>query len=347
MSHANARLTPAGRLRLAQLVVEQGWTLRRAAERWNCSVTTARRWADRYRASRAAPAWSTGPRAAPLPAPHPDAASSGGWSGCGSHAAGGRPGSPTGWAGALDGAQDPAPLRLPAAGVDRPGHRGPDQVAPDADRPTPTSTTRPATWSTSTSRSSAGSPTAAAGASSGRQAGRQATPRQRGIGYCYIHNAVDDHSRLAYSELLTDERKETAAAFWTRANAYFDVRRHHRPAGADRQRLLLPLQALRHRPWARPSHTSGPGPTDPRPTARSSGSTAPCSRSGPTPSPTAPRPNAPRSSPTGSTPTITTAATPHSAASHQPTSCPTCVDRTARSPGPARRRDAGRPRRSR
>lgn len=32
---------------------------------------------------------------------------------------------------------------------------------------------------------------------------------------------VDDHSRLAYSEILGDERKETAAAFWVRANEYF------------------------------------------------------------------------------------------------------------------------------
>jgi len=49
VSHANAQLTPAGRLRLARLAVDDGWTLRRAAERWNCSVTTAKRWADRYR----------------------------------------------------------------------------------------------------------------------------------------------------------------------------------------------------------------------------------------------------------------------------------------------------------
>ena len=49
MSHANAQLTPAGRLRLARLIVEENWPLRRAAERWNCSVTTAKRWADRYR----------------------------------------------------------------------------------------------------------------------------------------------------------------------------------------------------------------------------------------------------------------------------------------------------------
>ena len=54
MSHANATLTPAGRLRLAKLVVDAGWPLRRAAERWNCSVTTAKRWADRYRAEGAA-----------------------------------------------------------------------------------------------------------------------------------------------------------------------------------------------------------------------------------------------------------------------------------------------------
>ncbi|MFF4450980.1 IS481 family transposase [Streptomyces sp. NPDC001502] len=41
------------------------------------------------------------------------------------------------------------------------------------------------------------------------------------IGYAYVHSAVDDHSRLAYSEVLTDERKETAAGFWQRANAFF------------------------------------------------------------------------------------------------------------------------------
>jgi transposase InsO family protein len=40
-------------------------------------------------------------------------------------------------------------------------------------------------------------------------------------GYVYLHHAVDDHSRLAYSEILTDERKETAAAFWKRARAFF------------------------------------------------------------------------------------------------------------------------------
>jgi len=42
-----------------------------------------------------------------------------------------------------------------------------------------------------------------------------------GRGYAYLHHAVDDHSRLAYSEICTDERKETAAAFWRRALIFF------------------------------------------------------------------------------------------------------------------------------
>lgn len=36
-------------------------------------------------------------------------------------------------------------------------------------------------------------------------------------------SAVDDHSRLAYSEIHTDERKETATGFWQRAHAFFAV----------------------------------------------------------------------------------------------------------------------------
>jgi transposase InsO family protein len=40
-------------------------------------------------------------------------------------------------------------------------------------------------------------------------------------GYHFLHTAIDGHSRLAYSELLRDERKDTAAAFWARANAWF------------------------------------------------------------------------------------------------------------------------------
>lgn len=41
------------------------------------------------------------------------------------------------------------------------------------------------------------------------------------IGYDYVHSLVDDHSRLAYSEILPDEKGATCAAFLERAAAYF------------------------------------------------------------------------------------------------------------------------------
>ncbi len=41
------------------------------------------------------------------------------------------------------------------------------------------------------------------------------------IGYGYLHTALDDHSRLACTEILADERKETAVAFLHRAYAWY------------------------------------------------------------------------------------------------------------------------------
>ena len=35
--------------------------------------------------------------------------------------------------------------------------------------------------------------------------------KKRPIGYCFVHSAVDDHSRLAYSEFHDDEQGLTAA----------------------------------------------------------------------------------------------------------------------------------------
>ena len=49
MSHANAQLTPRARLRLACLIVESGWTYSAAAKMFMVSPKTARKWADRYR----------------------------------------------------------------------------------------------------------------------------------------------------------------------------------------------------------------------------------------------------------------------------------------------------------
>jgi transposase InsO family protein len=49
-THANAALTPRARLRLARLVVDQGWSPARVAERFDVSWRTAKKWADRYEA---------------------------------------------------------------------------------------------------------------------------------------------------------------------------------------------------------------------------------------------------------------------------------------------------------
>ena len=41
------------------------------------------------------------------------------------------------------------------------------------------------------------------------------------IGYDYVHTAIDDHTRLAYSEALPDEKDHTCAGFLHRALAWF------------------------------------------------------------------------------------------------------------------------------
>ena len=55
----------------------------------------------------------------------------------------------------------------------------------------------------------------------GRQMGSTSAKRKTRIGYDYVHSAVDDHSRLAYSEILDDEKGVTAAGFLTRAATFY------------------------------------------------------------------------------------------------------------------------------
>jgi transposase InsO family protein len=57
-----------------------------------------------------------------------------------------------------------------------------------------------------------------------RAHGRSEEVRGRGIGFDYVHSLVDDHSRLAYSEILPDEKGETCAEFLLRAAGYFAAR---------------------------------------------------------------------------------------------------------------------------
>jgi len=55
---------------------------------------------------------------------------------------------------------------------------------------------------------------------------------KRGSGWEFAHVCIDDHSRLAYVEVLADELKETTAAFLSRAIAWF------RKRGVVTRRLL-------------------------------------------------------------------------------------------------------------
>lgn len=234
MTHANATLTPAGRLRLAQLVADHGWTYARAAERFSVSITTARRWALRYRESGKAGMVDRSSR------PHrcPNQLSRRterrivnlrvtrrwgpariayhlGQNPSTVHQVLRRYGCPRlKWT-------DPATgTRIKTSSRDkrRYEHAAPgDLVHVDIKKlgkiPDGGGWRIHGRGSVNDLRAkSVREHAARAGASPSR-------------GYAFLHHAVDDHSRLAYSEILDDERKETAAGFWLRAEAFFAA--HH------------------------------------------------------------------------------------------------------------------------
>lgn len=149
----------------------------------------------------------------------------------------------------------------------------------------------------------------------GREAGRA---RRSSMGFDYVHSAVDDHSRLAYSEIHADEKAATCAAFLRRAAAFFAA------SGIGRVERVLTDNAWPYRKsfaWQQALADLGAvgkltRAYRPQTNGRSNASTAPCSMSGPTYGPTPATPNGRKPWQTSCTPT-TTAATPHSAASHR------------------------------
>jgi len=144
-----------------------------------------------------------------------------------------------------------------------------------------------------------------------RAHGRGRTPEHRKnmVGYAYVHTAIDGYSRLAYSEVLANEQAVTAAAFWRRAEVFFaehgiTVERVLSDNGSCyRSRCSPPL-------WLGPA-TASPGPTDPRPMAKRSASTAPSWPSGLTPEPGRQKANATARLLTGSTSTTIIDTTRH------------------------------------
>ena len=125
----------------------------------------------------------------------------------------------------------------------------------------------------------------------------------RGVGWEYVHLAIDDHSRLAYSEILPDEKRPSCLRFLFNALRFFrslgvKVRRVMTDNGSSfRSRRYakalrrLTIKHLRTKPYT------------PRPTERPSASSKPACANGPTPAPTTPPTNAPPSCPSGFTST--------------------------------------------
>ena len=71
--HPNAALTPAHRLKMVRLVVEEGWSVPAVAQRFQVDDKTVRKWCDRYRAEGAAGLEdrSSRPRHSPNRTPEP------------------------------------------------------------------------------------------------------------------------------------------------------------------------------------------------------------------------------------------------------------------------------------
>ncbi|WP_431902539.1 IS481 family transposase [Amycolatopsis thermoflava] len=221
MSHGNAPLTPTGRLRLARCVAEEGWPLRRAAERFQVSVATAKRWTDRYRTEGEAGMVDRSSRPHTCPRQTPTRTE--------------RRIIKVRVLRRWGPARIAALLGLAASTVHRVLTRYGLARLADLDRATGRVVRRyeratPGELVHVDIKKLGNIPDGGGHKIHDRARGnqhRKATTTARyphgkpQIGYSYLHNAVDDHSRLAYTEILPDETTTSAVAFWTRAQAFF------------------------------------------------------------------------------------------------------------------------------
>jgi transposase InsO family protein len=208
--HPNAVLTPAGRRRMVACVIVRGWTVEATAERFQLDAKTVRKWRDRFLTQGAAGLQdrSSRPHHSPNRAPEPVRQQvlalrrRHRW---GAQHIGHEVGLAASTVGAI----------LRAEGLGRLDH---------GDRATPEPVQRyqrerPGELIHVDVKKIAAIPTGGGWRLLGR--GRDGTHGHSGAGYRYIHTALDDRSRLTYSEVLDDEQAPTAAAFWARAAAWF------------------------------------------------------------------------------------------------------------------------------
>ena len=216
MSHANAPLTPEGRRRLGALIIDEGWSIRRAAERFQVSPATAQKWATRYRDGLPLTDRSSRPHTCPnrLTKKREHRILSlrfnRRW---GPHRISYHLGIPRSTVGRV----------LERYRMPRLDHIDQATGLPvRKPRPVRYEMTRPGELVHVDIKKLGRIPDGGGHRMLGRAVGRKNNGHgKNGRGYAYLHHAVDDYSRLVYSEILTNERKETAAGFWQRAREFF------------------------------------------------------------------------------------------------------------------------------
>jgi transposase InsO family protein len=283
--HRNAPLTETGRLRLARCIVEDRWPIARAAERFQVARMTAKRWSDRYRALGAAGMAdrSSRPHRSPRRTPRPIVRKI-------VHLRWKQRLGPVAIAARVGLAPSTVHRILVACRINRLWHV--DRVTGEPIRRI--EMTRPGELVHVDVKKLGNIPDGGGWRAHGRAQGEvnrhahrdPGRPRKvhgrPNIGYCYVHSAVDGYSRLAYSEALDDETAATALVFWARARAFFAGH------GITVERVLTDNGSpyISHA-WRDEHHRLGIKHSRtrvrrPQTNGKADGSTAPCSRSGPT-----------------------------------------------------------------
>ena len=230
MTHANTPLSELGRLRMARFHVESGSTIRATAERFQVSTTTVLRWTRRYRAvleSGRRPTVTDMTDVSSRPH-HSPARTRRRIERKVAHLRTKRRFGPVQIAGRVGIPASTVHRILVRQGLNRLDHmdRATGEVIRRYERPTPGDLVHidvkkfgrvPAGggWRIH-GRGFTGSDRAAR-ANAAAQA-RRGTGR---TGYAFVHSALDDHSRLVYSEVHDDETTATVLEFWERAVTFF------------------------------------------------------------------------------------------------------------------------------
>lgn len=213
MTHARAKLTPRGRLLLVTRVLDEGWSVPMAAEAQGCSAATGYKWIRRYLAEglEGLEDRSSRPHRCPTRiSPNREAAIL--------HRREAKLEGPHRIAWALG--EAPATVHRVIRRLGAPKLR-------DIDRPTRVvvryERERPGELVHVDVKKQGRIPTGGGWRIHGKNVKRGGRVHQ-GQGYDFVHAAVDDRSRVAYAEILPDERKETASGFVRRAFGFFSER---------------------------------------------------------------------------------------------------------------------------